>query len=367
MPCDDDSWLVSTRFPSPAYLAGAAAAGVVGKPWLSRAWRRSADRGVLALVVVMVDRRHAGLAELLARRARSAAWPAPLCSSLSARRTAVRARGRRRRPRATPGLEVTDLTLERAVGGRSQLYRAALVDGTTVFVKVYGRDSRDADLLYRGYRTPGAPRRRRRLAVGVARTRRRARGADAAARPARRRALPRPAGPGGAARRFDGRGHGGRRRAPARHAGVRRAERRPARRRVARGRRAAPCRDRPPGAARGEHPRRRRRTRDHRPRRGRGARRATRRQAIDRAELLASLAALVGPGPATAAAARSLEPGDLAAALRLPPAAGAVGGDAQASLEVAAQGTARRRRRGDGRASRSRSRASSASDRARSS
>ena len=48
---------------------------------------------------------------------------------------------------------MTSLTLERATGGRSQLYRAALRDGTSAFVKVYARDSRDADLLYRGYRT----------------------------------------------------------------------------------------------------------------------------------------------------------------------------------------------------------------------
>jgi undecaprenyl-diphosphatase len=51
------------------------------------------------------------------------------------------------------GLDVTELTVERAVGGRAQLYRARFADGTTAFVKVYGRDSRDADLLYRGYRT----------------------------------------------------------------------------------------------------------------------------------------------------------------------------------------------------------------------
>ena len=50
------------------------------------------------------------------------------------------------------GLPVTALTLERSTGGRSQLYRATLDDGTPAFVKVYARDSRDADLLYRGYR-----------------------------------------------------------------------------------------------------------------------------------------------------------------------------------------------------------------------
>ena len=53
---------------------------------------------------------------------------------------------------AHSGLPVKALTLERSTGGRSQLYRATLGDGTPVFVKVYAYDSRDADRLYRGYR-----------------------------------------------------------------------------------------------------------------------------------------------------------------------------------------------------------------------
>jgi glycosyltransferase 2 family protein len=147
-----DSWSVSTRFPSPAYLAGAAAAGVVGKPWLSRAWRRSSDRALLVLVVVMLIAGTTGLAELLlAFSAGSLTGAAVLL--------AVGAPNRRPSPQAVADglagahVEVTELALERAVGGRSQLYRAALVDGSSVFVKVYSRDSRDADLLYRGYRS----------------------------------------------------------------------------------------------------------------------------------------------------------------------------------------------------------------------
>ena len=71
----------------------------------------------------------------------------------SGRRTGARPRRRSQRRSRDAGLDVVGLTLHRAEGGRSQLYRAAKADGTTVFVKVYGRDSRDADLLYRGYRT----------------------------------------------------------------------------------------------------------------------------------------------------------------------------------------------------------------------
>ncbi len=147
----DGSWLVSTRFPSPTYLAGAAAAGTVGKPWLSRAWRRATDRALVVLVLVLLIAGTTGLAELLLAVTTGSLVGAAVL-------TAVGAPNRRPSPRAVAdglgraGLDVCDLTLQRAVGGRSQLYRATLADGTTTFVKVYARDSRDADVLYRGYR-----------------------------------------------------------------------------------------------------------------------------------------------------------------------------------------------------------------------
>ena len=149
---DDDSWLISTRFPSPSYLAAIAAVSMVGKPWLARAWRRSADRAVSLLLFAMFVAGTSGLAELLiAVTVGSCAGAAVLL--------AVGAPNRRPSPMTVAdglrrsGLDVTAMSLERAVGGRAQLYRAALSDGTTAFVKVYARDSRDADLLYRGYRT----------------------------------------------------------------------------------------------------------------------------------------------------------------------------------------------------------------------
>jgi undecaprenyl-diphosphatase len=50
------------------------------------------------------------------------------------------------------GVEVRDLSLVRAEGGRAQLYIARRADDTRLFVKVYAGDNRDADLLYRSYR-----------------------------------------------------------------------------------------------------------------------------------------------------------------------------------------------------------------------
>ncbi len=147
-----DSWLISTRFPSTPYLAGAAAATVVGAPWLSFAWKRAAHRGLAALVLALIL---AGTAS-----------PTALLLALSAGGTvgaavlvACGAPNRRPSPAAvatgltTCGLDVVDLRLERAVGGRAQLYRATSADGRRSFVKVYSRDTRDADQLFRAYRT----------------------------------------------------------------------------------------------------------------------------------------------------------------------------------------------------------------------
>jgi undecaprenyl-diphosphatase len=148
---DETSWLLSTRFPPVAYVAGAAAAAVVGKPWLSREWRRSADRGLILLLAILVIAGTSGLAEvLLAVTAGSLVGSALL--------VAFGAPNRRPSPQAiadalaAAGLPAVDLTLERAVGGRSQLYRGAMEDGSSTFIKVYSADSRDADVLFRGYR-----------------------------------------------------------------------------------------------------------------------------------------------------------------------------------------------------------------------
>jgi undecaprenyl-diphosphatase len=148
---EDDFWLIPARFPSPAVLAAAAAAATVGKPWLMRSWRRSVDRGLLVLVLAILIAGTAGLAEVLVAIALGTTVGAAVLVALGAP-------NRRPTPQAIAtalersGLPLTGLTLERATGGRSQLYRAALGDGSSVFVKVYSRDSRDADLLYRGYR-----------------------------------------------------------------------------------------------------------------------------------------------------------------------------------------------------------------------
>ena len=147
------TWLASTRFPTLIYLAGAAAASTVAKPWLSRSWRRACDLALGFLALVMAISGIANVPDLLLAVAAGTAAGAALLvifgapnrrPSPAAVATALRA----------AGADVTGLMLERADAGRSQLYVAAAANGGgRAFVKVYGRDSRDADVLYRTYRT----------------------------------------------------------------------------------------------------------------------------------------------------------------------------------------------------------------------
>jgi uncharacterized protein (TIRG00374 family) len=147
---DGESWLISTRFPSPGMLAAAVAVVTVGKPWLARRWRRTGDLSIVALAATMAIA-GGGLPELLL---------AVAVGGLTAAAVLVLFGAPNRRPTpmairsalAATGVDVHRLELRRAVGGRSQLYRADTANGGR-FLKVYAQDSRDADLLYRSYRT----------------------------------------------------------------------------------------------------------------------------------------------------------------------------------------------------------------------
>ncbi len=145
------SWLASAAFPGPALLAAAAAVTVAVSPWLSRPWCRTAwialgaagaarvitgtilptelilalaagvTVGAAVLVAFGVPDRRIG-PERIAAALRAAGLPVA-----SAEPTAVQTKGSR------PFVAVTD-------------------SGRRLFIKALGSDQRDADLLYRGYR-----------------------------------------------------------------------------------------------------------------------------------------------------------------------------------------------------------------------
>jgi glycosyltransferase 2 family protein len=148
------SWLFDPAFPPPTYLAAAVGAAVVGKPWLGRSWRRGVDVALLTLGLVLGFVGTAAVAELLLAGALGVA-------AGSAVLLVVGAPNRRATPAvvaaglADAGLPVHDLRVVRADEGRSQLYDVTLADGSRVVTKVYGQDERDADLLFRTYRAVG--------------------------------------------------------------------------------------------------------------------------------------------------------------------------------------------------------------------
>ncbi len=146
------TWIASTRFPSLAYLAGAAAAATLGKPWLGRQWRRATDLALVALAVVMAVAGSAGAPAIalgggardhrrrrVARCVRGTQPPALAgghrggtgCSRLTRRRTAARSGPKAAGPSST---------------ARHRPRR------TRCSSRSSASDSRDADLLYRGYR-----------------------------------------------------------------------------------------------------------------------------------------------------------------------------------------------------------------------
>ena len=145
------TWVASTRFPSLTFVAGVAAATVVGKPWLSRSWKRASDLALLGLIVAMAIAGSGGVPELILACGAGACMGAAVLIAFGSP-------NRRPAPSVVAaalgaaGLDLRELALERVEGGRSQLYRAT-TDNGDAFVKVYAEDSRDADLLYRGYRT----------------------------------------------------------------------------------------------------------------------------------------------------------------------------------------------------------------------
>ena len=59
-----DTWVLSSRFPSLPFLAAVAAVATLGKPWLSRSWRRSCDWGVVVLAGAMAIAGTAGVPEV---------------------------------------------------------------------------------------------------------------------------------------------------------------------------------------------------------------------------------------------------------------------------------------------------------------
>jgi glycosyltransferase 2 family protein len=145
------SWLTGAGFPDPAILAGLAAVAVAAAPWLSRPWRRVAWATLLLI----------GGARLVT----GGLLPMQLVLALAAGVTVgagllvvFGVPDRRMGPAGVAaalragGVPVSQVTGPLATAKGSRPFQAVTGDGRALFVKVFGSDQRDADLLYRAWR-----------------------------------------------------------------------------------------------------------------------------------------------------------------------------------------------------------------------
>ena len=145
------SWLAGAGFPDPAVLAGLAAVAVAAAPWLSRPWRRASWATLLLI----------GAARLVT----GGLLPLQLVLALAAGVTVgagllvvFGVPDRRMGPAGVAaalragGVPVSQVTGPLRAAKGSRPFQATTGDGNGLFVKVFGSDQRDADLLYRAWR-----------------------------------------------------------------------------------------------------------------------------------------------------------------------------------------------------------------------
>ncbi len=144
-------WLTGASLVSPAFLAAAVAVTVAAAPWLSRPWRRAAWITLwLAAVVRLVTGTASPMEAVLAFAAGITAGAGVL--------VLLGVPDRRIGPEGiaaalgSAGLPVTSVEPAGVEAKGSRPFVAAAAGGESLFIKVLGSDQRDADLLYRAYR-----------------------------------------------------------------------------------------------------------------------------------------------------------------------------------------------------------------------
>jgi glycosyltransferase 2 family protein len=145
------SWLASAAFPEPALIAGAVAVIVAASPWLSRPWRRAAWLTLLLVVVVRLVTGTVLPMELVLAFATGLTLGAAVLVAFGVpdRRIAADEIAEALRAAGLPAESAWAADVE-SKGARP--FAAAGVAGQRWFIKALGSDQRDADLLYRAYR-----------------------------------------------------------------------------------------------------------------------------------------------------------------------------------------------------------------------
>jgi glycosyltransferase 2 family protein len=145
------SWLASAAFPGPALLAGAVAVTVAASPWLSRPWRRTAWILLCAAGAALLVAGTVLPMELILALATGVTVGAGVLVALGVPDRRMGPEGIAAALRSA-GLPVSSVTPADVETKGSRPFFAVTDDGRRLFIKALGSDQRDADLLYRAYR-----------------------------------------------------------------------------------------------------------------------------------------------------------------------------------------------------------------------
>ncbi len=147
-----DSWFVGSQFPSSTYLGMLTALLVTASPWLTRSWRRT---GWVLIVLVMIARVLSSVEvpvrNLLLLTVGAAAGSLALVIFGAPRRRIDVATVHDSLARA--GIATVDIERRRGERRVPTFVARSSQDSRRLFVKVLGRDQRDADLLLRTWRS----------------------------------------------------------------------------------------------------------------------------------------------------------------------------------------------------------------------
>jgi uncharacterized protein (TIRG00374 family) len=145
------SWLTGSGFPDPAVLAGLAAVAVAAAPWLSRPWRRAAWVALLLMAAARLVTGGLLPLQLVLALAAGVTVGAGLLVVFGVPDRRIGPAGVAAALRAS-GVPVGRVTGPLRAAKGSRPFEATTGDGNGLFVKVFGSDQRDADLLYRAWR-----------------------------------------------------------------------------------------------------------------------------------------------------------------------------------------------------------------------
>ena len=145
------SWLAGAGFPDPAVLAGLVAVTVAAAPWLSRPWRRAAWAMLLLIGAARLVTGGLLPMQVVLALATGVTVGAGLLVAFGVPDRRMGCAGVAAALRAG-GVPVGQVTGPLATAKGSRPFEAVTGDGRALFVKVFGSDQRDADLLYRAWR-----------------------------------------------------------------------------------------------------------------------------------------------------------------------------------------------------------------------